>query len=202
MGRSKKDFKFDRRAAKYDEGFEGRFSRRFYRLMLGQVKLKPGDIVLDVGCGTGILLRKMSDICPINGYGIDVEANMIAEAKQKCPDMNIQIAKCEKIPFNDRTFDVVTACMAYHHFPDRKGFAKEAARILKPGGLLYIADPRFPAAIRKPLNAVMRHANVTGEFFTADEIIADFKAYGFESDGFAADGYAQVVNLRMGNEYI
>lgn len=191
----KKDFEFDKRASKYD-GFEGRVSRRFYRLLLEQVKLFPGAVVLDVGCGTGTMLRKMTDSCHIIGCGIDMSENMIAEAKKKCPEMAIQISKCESTPFENHTFDIITACMAYHHFSDQRGFAKEAKRILKPGGCLYIADPRFPAIIRKPMNGLFGFFRVAAYIGTAQEIADGFKEYGFKADGHTANGYAQVVKLK------
>ena len=115
MHKDKKDYNFDKMAAKYDNGIEGRMSERFYRLLLAEVELFPGANVLDVGCGTGTVLRKMADTYPINGYGIDMTENMIAEAQKKCPDMHIQVCRCESTPFESQTFDIITACMAYHH---------------------------------------------------------------------------------------
>lgn len=195
MHSDKKDLRFDKRASKYD-GLEGRLSRRFYRLLLNQVKLFPGAIVLDVGCGTGTMLRKMADIYQIDGYGIDMEENMIAEARKKCPEMTIQISKCENMPFNDQSFDVITACMAYHHFSNQEGFAREASRIIKPGGYLYIADPHLPAIIRKPLNGIIKQFHIAAYIGTSKEISDDFQKYGFIPDGFVTDGYAQVVTLK------
>lgn len=189
------DFNFGKRASKYD-GFEGRISYRFYSLLLQQVKLTPDTTVLDVGCGTGTMLRRMADICRINGYGIDMSEDMIEEAKRKCPEMNIQYSRCENTPFDDSTFDILTTCMAYHHFSDQKGFAREAMRILKPGGYLYIADPYFPFIIRKLMNAVFHGFHIAGRFFTPEEISEDFAEYGFTSDGFARDKYAQVVKIK------
>jgi ubiquinone/menaquinone biosynthesis C-methylase UbiE len=189
-----KDFNFKKSAAKYDDRV-GKISSRFYRLLLEQVELFPGAIVLDVGCGTGTVIRRMADACEINGYGIDAEENMITEAKRKCPDINIQISRCEDTPFESQYFDVVTVCMAYHHFADREGFAKEAARLIKPGGRLYIADPRLPFLIHKIMNGFFRLINIAGHFDKPQEIYNHFSKYGFEPDGFILNGYAQVVTL-------
>jgi len=195
MHKKVKDIRFGKRASKYDS-FEGKMSHRFYRLLLEQVKLFPGASVLDVGCGTGTVLRKMADACDIDGYGIDMAEKMIDEAKCKCPDMNILISRCEATPFENQTFDIITVCMAYHHFSDRIGFAKEAARIIKPGGCVYIADPRFPFVVRKTMNGIFRLFNVAGHFNTPQELYEHFSEYGFAPDGFAFDGYAQVVKLK------
>lgn len=78
------DFKFDKRAIKYDNGFEGRLSQKFYRLIYQNIELKPSYNVLDVGCGTGTLLKTLSEIEDINGHGIDIEPNMLKIDKTKC----------------------------------------------------------------------------------------------------------------------
>lgn len=191
-----KNFKFDKRASSYDDGFEGKFSKKFYRVLLSKLDIKPTAKVLDVGCGTGYLLRKIADSQEIEGYGIDVEQNMIEVATEKCPDMTIQTSACEKTPYDDGTFDIMTACMAYHHFSDKAGFAKEAARILKSGGFLYIADPRFVFPVRKTINGVLRLFKVTGKFFTPHEVANDFATHGFVLADVTCDGIVQVVTLR------
>jgi len=196
MSNNQKDFKFDKRAAAYDDGLEGKFSQRFYNVLLSCLALKPSDTVIDVGCGTGYLLRKMSEQQEIVGYGIDIEPNMIDEAKQKCAEMDIQVSPSENTPFDNDTFDVMTACMAYHHFSDKTGFIKEAARIIKPGGCLYIADPCFPFPVRKTINGILKLFRVAGKFFTAQEMATDFRRFGFEFDSVTRKGIVQVIKLR------
>ena len=196
MSGKQKDFKFDQRAFANDDGLEGKFSQQFYTVLLSRLALKPADAVLDVGCGTGYLLMKMSERQEIAGYGIDLEPKMIDVAKRKCPGMHIQVSPSESTPFENGAFDVMTACMAYHHFSDKEGFIKEAARILKPGGYLYIADPCFPFLVRKTINGILRLFKVAGKFFTAKEIATDFARFGFEFDGVACKGIVQVVTLK------
>jgi len=197
-----KDFSFRKRAASYDEGFEGRMSQKFYNLVLQSVELSDGCSVLDVGCGTSALLKKMASQNEVVCFGIDAEAKMVEVAQKNCPTMDIRLSRSEDMPFGDQTFDVVTACMAYHHFADKNGFASEAARTLKPGGALYIADPRFPSPVRSILNGMFRLINVAGEFLNPDEIANRFSGYGFVLDSVAVDGYAQVVKLRKEKEQI
>ncbi|MDE7398031.1 MAG: class I SAM-dependent methyltransferase [Oscillospiraceae bacterium] len=189
----KKDFKFDKRADKYDEEFEGKLSEKFYNLVTENVILSDGFNVLDAGCGTGTVLRRLSEKCEINCFEIDVEEKMLAQAHKKCPDMDIRLCSCDKTPFNDGYFDVIVACMAYHHFPDKDKFAAEAARLLKPNGTLYIADPKFPLPVRKLMNTALSIHNVAGEFFSADEISANFAPYGFEKTSTKSNAYTQIV---------
>ena len=190
-----KDFSFNKFASKYDTHF-GKISGRFYRMLLEQVELFPGAFVLDAGCGTGTVLRRMADICEINGYGIDAEENMIAEARRKNPNMSVQYARCEAMPFEGQFFDIITACMAYHHFADKPGFAKEVARVLKHGGMLYIADIRLPFAIRKLFNGFYKLINVAAQFEGPHEIYERFGKYGFTQDGFVSKGITQVVKMK------
>jgi len=194
--RESKDFSFRKRAASYDEGFEGRMSQKFYNLVLQSVELNDGCFVLDVGCGTGALLKRMAAQNQIISFGIDAEAKMVEVAQKNCPEIDIRQSRSENMPFDDQTFDVVTVCMAYHHFADKEGFALEAARVLRPGGALYIADPRFPAPVRSILNGVFRLIKIAGEFLNPNEIEKRFTAYGFVLESVSVDGYAQVVKLR------
>jgi len=195
MNDNPKDFKFDKRASSYDDGFEGKFSQRFYNVLLSCLDLNTSDTVIDVGCGTGYLLCRMAEQQKIIGYGIDLEPKMIDEAKRKCPEMNIQVSPSENTPFDRCTFDVMTACMAYHHFFDKEGFIKEAARIIKPGGYLYIADPCFPFPVRKTINGILKLFKVAGKFFTAQEMATDFVQLGFEFDSVTRKGIVQVVKF-------
>lgn len=82
------------------------------------------------------------------GYGIDISEKMIENAKKKYTDMIFKINSCECTSFESQMFDAITVCAAYHHFPDVKAFAKECNRILKPQGMLYIAEEYYPLIIR------------------------------------------------------
>ena len=66
---------------------------------------------------------------------------------------------CDKTPFDDEYFDVIVACMAYHHPP-----IWIAAGLLKPNGTLYIANHKFPLPLRKLMNTALSIHNLTGEF--------------------------------------
>ena len=97
----KRDFKFDKRADKYDDHFEGKLSKVFYKLIYDNIKLSPSAEVLDVGCGTGTILRTLSDRENISAHGIDVEPEMLKVAVNKCPEADISLCSCEDTPYAD-----------------------------------------------------------------------------------------------------
>ena len=191
-----KDFDFSKFAATYDDGTMGKASKRFYNLLLREAEIEPGAKVLDVGCGTGTVLKSLSCKTDIDGYGTDIEENMLAEARKKCPHMSFTLASCDNLPFDNGTFDCLISCMAFHHFINKDGFAKEAARIMKPGGVLYIADPRFPWLIRKVINGFFRLIRIEAAFYNSQEIESRFAKCGFVGIGTATHGYAQLIKLK------
>lgn len=192
---NKRDFKFTERASVYDEQFEGKFSEKIYHLVTDTITLSPNDKILDIGCGTGTILKRLSDKCSIDGFGIDIEDEMIQQAKQKCSQMQIFKCDCTNTPFEDDTFDSVIACMAFHHFHDQTAFAKEVSRILKIGGKLYLADPGLPGIPRKVINTVLNVHKLVGKFNTTQEIAQIFKPYGLTNKEIRKDGLFQLIVL-------
>ncbi len=110
--------------------------------------LQPGEVVLDVGCGTGTLALEAKQRVgrPGRVVGVDPGAQQIARARTMATRRRLQvdfeIGVIEQIPFPDQMFDVVLSTLMMHHLPKnlkRQGLA-EIARVLKPGGRLIIAD--------------------------------------------------------------
>jgi ubiquinone/menaquinone biosynthesis C-methylase UbiE len=111
-------------------------------------RIRPGDAVLDVGCGTGTLVLEVQRRVGKGGRvaGIDPGAEQIARARAKAARRHLpiefQLGVIEQLPFPDQTFDVVLSTLMMHHLPaplKRQGLA-EIARVLKPGGRLVVAD--------------------------------------------------------------
>jgi demethylmenaquinone methyltransferase/2-methoxy-6-polyprenyl-1,4-benzoquinol methylase/phosphoethanolamine N-methyltransferase len=109
--------------------------------------IKPGDRVLDVGCGTGeVTLLAKTRTKGGQVYGIDPAPEMIAAARKKAGrrglEVDFRVGVIESLPFEESTMDVVTSSLMMHHLPEDlkvRGLA-EIYRVLKPGGRLLIAD--------------------------------------------------------------
>ena len=54
--------------------------------------------------------------------------------------MKLVVGDCEKLPFADRSFDVVICCQSFHHYPNVQGFFDSVYRVLRPGGRLILRD--------------------------------------------------------------
>lgn len=126
--------------------------RQIHRLVLDLAELSPGDMVLDVGCGTGTLaLEAYQRVGPAGRVvGIDPGPRQIDRARTKAArrgvGVDFQIGAIERLPFTDASFDAVLSTLMMHHLPDdlkRAGLA-EIARVLKAGGRLVIADAEHP----------------------------------------------------------
>lgn len=129
------------------------------RMVIELAKVKSGDSVLDVGCGTGSLTLTAKTYAGAGGivHGIDASPEMIdvarKKAKQAGSDVIFDIGLIEKIPFPDAAFDAVVSRLVIHHLPDdlkRKGFV-EIFRVLKPGGRFLVAD------FKPPSNPLLNH---------------------------------------------
>ena len=105
-------------------------------------QLQPGEVVLDVGCGTGALAMEAYKRVGTTGQvcGIDPGLKQVAHARAKAERASLpitfQVGVIEQLAFPDQSFDVVLSALVMHHLPDdlkRHGLA-EVARVLKPGG--------------------------------------------------------------------
>jgi ubiquinone/menaquinone biosynthesis C-methylase UbiE len=104
----------------------------------------PGS-VLDVGCGTGRLLRKARELWPDAGLtGVDPTQGMIDVARRLTPEATFHTASAESLPLPDASVDVAITTMSFHHWKDRAAGVREIARVLRPGGRFCLADATLP----------------------------------------------------------
>jgi ubiquinone/menaquinone biosynthesis C-methylase UbiE len=137
---------FDARAGGYEGGWLGRLHQqiadRTAELALG-VAPEPRRI-LDVGCGTGYLLRELAGRCPeaVELAGVDPAPAMIAAARGAAKDGRLRWVEgtAEELPFPAGSFDLVVSTTSFDHWADQQRGLSECARVLAPGGFLVLTD--------------------------------------------------------------
>ena len=188
---------YNRKADDYENTTDGKFTRKFKTLLLEQVEINSNDAVLDVACGNGLLLKMLAEKQVIKGFGIDIAENMIKNAKLNCPEMVFHVSGCEKIPLENASVDIITVSAAYHHFPDVASFAKEAARVLKPQGQIYIAEVWLPFIFRvlfNPFLPFMGSGDV--KIYSPQEIIKTFESQKFTTVKTLRKGKVQIIQMQ------
>jgi ubiquinone/menaquinone biosynthesis C-methylase UbiE len=103
--------------------------------------VRPGDCVLDVACGTGVVARAAADRVGPSGriVGLDLNPGMLAVARRQRPEIEWRQGDAADLPFPDASFDRVTCQFALMFFPDRAAALSEMRRVLKPDGRVALA---------------------------------------------------------------
>lgn len=113
-------------------------------LDLAAEQLARPAAILDIGCGTGRLLRAAEERFPsARLYGVDAAREMVRQARSAlAPSSRMQLlhATAEQLPFTDAQFDLVFSTMTFHHWADQRTGIAEIARVLTPVGRWVLAD--------------------------------------------------------------
>ncbi len=145
----KKDIeRFDHWASTYEHSW---LQRAFFdRAHQATLALAAGIIhepvsVLDVGCGTGKLLRRAHIYWPqAQLIGVDPANGMIEMAKRLTPNATFSTGMAEALPLQDASVDVALSTVSFHHWQDQAAGIREIARVLRPGGYFILVDASFP----------------------------------------------------------
>ena len=137
---------FDERASGYELGWRGRMHHdiadRTAQLAVS-VRAEPWR-VLDVGCGTGYLLRLLARRYPraTELAGIDPAPSMIEAAEQAADDQRLRFTAglAERLPYAGDSFDLIVSTTSFDHWSDQGAGLRECARVLAPGGHLVLTD--------------------------------------------------------------
>jgi ubiquinone/menaquinone biosynthesis C-methylase UbiE len=122
-------------------------------LRLGRTQIDGSGAILDAGCGTGWWLRALVDagVRPERLHGIDIQPERVAAAGRAVPIAEIEVGDARRLSFPDETFTVVLQLTLLSSLGSHGAIREalgEGIRVLAPGGVLLIYEPRVP----NPLN--------------------------------------------------
>jgi ubiquinone/menaquinone biosynthesis C-methylase UbiE len=162
-----------------------------YRPIFALLAVQEGEMILDVGCGTGGAVRALASQVGDRGrvIGIDASAIMIAEAEKRAAGLTLpidyRVADAHALPFADNSFDGCYAIGVFEILPDPRRALAEMVRVLRPGGRLVIPGPDADGSV---IDAADR--DVTRRFL---HFMSDHEANGWI--GRQLPGYAQELGL-------
>jgi ubiquinone/menaquinone biosynthesis C-methylase UbiE len=148
-----------------------RVHQKVLRMVANEVA-EPKSI-LDVGCGTGRLLRAAHVRWPnAQLIGVDPAEGMIEVAGQLAPGITFSVGSAQALPIPDASVNVVLSTLSFHHWGDQAAGIREVARVLRPGGRFFLADAIAPAW----LSRLIHHAR----FRSAPQVRTLFTEAGLE----------------------
>lgn len=142
---------YERLAGAYDVRWAG-YVEGAVRETLARAAVASGDTVLDVGCGTGVLLERLAwrrahEASPRGSgrpglrAGLDRTDAMLRVAQRRLGSGTPLVrGLADALPYRDGVFDVVVSCSVLHMVPDAAAAVAEMLRVLRPGGTLVLTD--------------------------------------------------------------
>jgi ubiquinone/menaquinone biosynthesis C-methylase UbiE len=137
---------FHDRSPRYETGILGQLHAEIVTrsLDLALAHCPSPDHVLDVGCGSGLLLRDLARRLPgaASLAGVDAAAGMIEQARAKASDprLKFELGTAERLPFPDGAFDLVISTTSFDHWADQLAGLAECHRVLAPYGFFVLTD--------------------------------------------------------------
>lgn len=147
--------RFDRWSRTYDRSWsQPLFFDRIHRTVLNRLAIDsngvPPESVLDVGCGTGRLLRLAGQRWPAARLlGVDPAEGMVKVASRLTPAATFYVGSAESLPLPSASVHVVVSTLSFHHWKDQVAGISEIARVLVPGGRFILADFLLPLGLSR-----------------------------------------------------
>jgi len=144
---------FDRMAAEWDGLLEEETLARLREIVAG-LEIEPEAVVLDVGCGTGVLFPILLERVGRKGrvVALDISGEMLRQAQAKGYPVECVQGDAQGLPLRDGVFDWVICNAVFPHFPNKLRALQEIGRVLKEGGRLVICH----TASRETVNEIHR----------------------------------------------
>jgi ubiquinone/menaquinone biosynthesis C-methylase UbiE len=202
---------YDERFAIVHDERTARQALRDVESLLGR-RLRPGERVLDAGCGTGYLAAGLRRARPdVFVAGADLSEGMLANARAVGAEALVQ-ADAGRLPFAATSFDLVVARGVLHHLPDVAAALREWRRVLRPGGAVVLVSEPTPtverhgavlvrgllAALRRPLTAEEDFWEVASmaanlHVFTPDQLAALARQAGYGDVALTTTDFADTL---------
>jgi len=128
-------------ATNYEEAVVPALIREWAPRVVAAAGIRPGDRVLDVACGTGVLSRVVAEAVGPAGCvtGLDLDPGMLTIAARSAPGISWHRGVAERLPFRDAAFDAVVSQFGLMFFQDRSRALREMWRVLRPDGRMAVA---------------------------------------------------------------
>lgn len=121
------------------------YSNEMRKTVVDMAELKEGDLVLEVGCGTGFTTFEIvKRVGEENVVAVDLTPEQMEKAVKKFPKANFLRGDAENLPFKDNVFDASISAGSIEYWPHPHLGIQEMARVTKPGGRVVILAPRKP----------------------------------------------------------
>lgn len=147
-------------AENYERHFTPSIGEPIARQLIEAARPVPGERVLDVACGTGIVARLVAEAVGPQGQvaGLDVNPGMLAVARTVGPEtIEWHEASAENLPLPDRSFDLVVSSMGLQFVPDRAAAVREMRRVLVPGGRAVWCTPGPTPPLMEAIDQALSH---------------------------------------------
>jgi ubiquinone/menaquinone biosynthesis C-methylase UbiE len=183
-----------------------------------QRKWLDGKNLLEIGCGNGYETAElwMHTQGRVNITGVDLVPNMIEMAKEKFTsyldrvklnDVSItsqnmptfKVCDVMNLEFDDNSFDASYAMLVLHWVPDPERAIREIIRVVKPGGLIFGAQPYKPY-INPYVDLIIRSSRNSNGFFWKEDFIQWFREYGLQTEIVTPAGIFRVTNSQEASD--